>query len=256
MTLKTIKTNKTNLANNTNKQININFYLLFVETILAVCVFISLSACGSGSTNTDNSNNSNMQNIDRTSSIATKNNKMDNDNYANLNEEYKSCTGYSLRFPKDFTTDSLITGEISYNDTRGRSLSSQFIFACTYSGGEDVITTSLDNCVGSCDGTIKHTLQLVDNVRYSKSDIKITEQKKVTVNGQEMLKVYGSVKQTDGSETGIIGYYTIINFKMNGTSEGKQQAYWYGFYENTTDELEMENYVDAMAETFKESKSF
>lgn len=216
-----------------------------IIAVMAVCT--SLSACGSKAT----SNNQTIQ--DTQSSIKNETNK---DNSGKLNKEYKSCTGYSLRFPKAFTTDSLVTGEISYNDTRGRSLSSQFIFACTYSGGEDVITTSLDNCVGSCDGTIKHTLQLVDNVRYSQPDIKITEQKKVTVNGQEMLKVYGSVKQTDGNETGIVGYYTIINFKMNGTSEGKQQAYWYGFYENETDRSVMEEYIDAMAETFKESKSY
>lgn len=218
-----------------------------VIATMAICA--SFSAC----TSKESANTQNTQEIDKTSSTKTEVNKSSN---AKLNEEYKSCTGYSLRFPKDFTTDSLVTGEISYNDGRGRSLSSQFVFACTYSGGEDVITTSLDNCVGSCDATIKHTLQLVDNVRYSQPDIKITQQQKVTVNGQEMLKVYGSVKQTDGSETGIVGYYTIINFKMNGTPEGKQQAYWYGFYENEADKSVMEEYIDAMAETFKESKNY
>ena len=178
-----------------------------------------------------------------------------------LSEEYTPVANCSLKFPREFLTEKFTMQTISHNDRMDRQKATQYICASSYMGDyEDKLVTSLEDCVGSCDKNIKNSLSNVHSHKYHYEDINITSQKKVTVNGKEMLKVYGSVPRFDAltgdkleGTTSIVGYYTIIDFKMNGTPEGKQQVYWYGFYENESDKAIMEEYVDAMAESFKQN---
>lgn len=215
-----------------------------VVAMMGIC--IGLSACGEKNIDNNGKSDENISQNSQTVQEIINNDKLSGD--------YTSLEGYSLRFPKSFLTEKFTIGIISHNGNPNYNYASQYIYTNTYSGrGGDVLVTSLDSCVGSSDEEIKAALSTINAKKYNYKDINITSQKKITINGKEMLKVYGSVLREDGGTTGIVGYYTIIDFKMSGTPEGKQQFYWYGFYENESDKAIMEEYVDAMAESFKQN---
>lgn len=144
---------------------------------------------------------------------------------------------------------------VSMDNAAGNGLESEadrVILADSYFISYDKYVTTLDECADSCTPSIKTNVAtlLYANANAAHINFQTTEQKKVTVNGTEFLKVYGTV--SDGNKTyHFVGYHGI--FKVNPVIYSKEtdQEFWIAFYKDDKYAAEMEKYVDDMAATLE-----
>ncbi len=223
-----------------------------MATVGLVCMGLSICACG----NKDVKNTDVNTSASASAGSSNQSNKEKTDKQSILGEQYyMPATGIELRFPdaRKYGLRKNSLGMTSYNDERGEAVSDMYIYSYGWDGIGKPAST-LEECVGSCDEQINYYIRNTNIEKYELTDKHvITEQKKVTVNGKEMLKVYGYINRSKdgGQKTGIVGYYMIVNAdSINGGKEN-QPVYWMGCYEKESDKQKVENCVDAMAETVK-----
>lgn len=187
-----------------------------------------------------------------------------------LTSETFNIGGYKIKFPEYssnlryqiYAPYPGMTGEarIVGMDFMGSYKNNPFyICASSYTKDSGIEPVSdLDSCVAASAKDINGKIGNIQNYFLSPKVV-ITEQKKVTVNGREMLKAYGYVdsKEELNKRYGVIEYYTMIDkAPLSDGTKMARQAYWFGLYEYEDDskKAEMENYLDAMAESFEETE--
>ena len=109
---------------------------------------------------------------------------------------------------------------------------------------------TLDEMPNACMEDMSKMLWTTQSSYSAGLELSFIQQEVVTVNGKEMLKVKGNVKDEDeGLEHNMIAYFTFHKAYKDKTEP--YPVYFAYFYPDGTDEEEMEAYAYASAESLE-----